>query len=96
MGIVLEILHIYDVVMIYKVLLEVKNINVINIGTGKGISIKNIIDFLRNRDLILKTATISREELKISTADIQRLGKIYNQQFIQVEEYIKDELSNVK
>ena len=91
-----DFIHIYDVVMIYKVLLEVKNINAINIGTGKGTSLRNIIDFLQNRDLILKTATISREELKISTADIQRLSKIYNQQFIQVEEYIKDELSNVK
>jgi len=63
---------------------------VINIGTGKGTSVRNIIDFLKNRGLILKTTTITRKELKISTADIQQLTKIYNQQFIQVEEYIED------
>jgi len=89
-----DFIHIYDVVMIYKVILEAKNINVINIGTGKGTSVRNIIDFLKNRGLILKTTTITRKELKISTADTQQLTKIYNQQFIQVEEYIEDMLIN--
>jgi len=87
-----DFIHIYDVVMIYKLLLEVKNIKIINIGTGKGTSVRNIIDFLKNRNIILRTTTIRREELKISTADVQQLIKIYNQQFIHVEEYIKDTL----
>jgi len=91
-----DFIYIYDVVKIYKILLTVENINIINIGTGKGTSVRNIIDFLGNRNLILKTTTIIREELKISTADIQTLDTIYNQKFIKVEEYIKDKLSHVK
>jgi len=87
-----DFIHIYDVVMIYKVILELKNIKIINIGTGKGTSVRNIIDFLKNRNIILKTTTITRKELKISTADVQQLSKIYKQQFIHVEEYIKDTL----
>jgi len=85
-----DFIHIDNVVMIYRLLLDTKNINVINIGTGKGTSVRNIIDFLKNRGLFLKTTTITRKELKISTADTQQLTKIYNQQFIQVEEYIED------
>jgi len=87
-----DFIHIDNVVMIYKLLLDRKNINVINIGTGKGTSVRHIIDFLKHRGLILKTTTITRKELKISTADVQQLTKIYNQQFIQVEEYIEDML----
>jgi len=87
-----DFIHIDDVVRIYKRLLEVKDIKIINIGTGEGTSVKHIIDFLKNRNIILKTTTITRKELKISTADVHQLRKIYNQKFIHVEEYIKDTL----
>ena len=41
-----DFIHIDDVVDIYIRLLEIKDIKILNVGTGNGTSIKNIIDFL--------------------------------------------------
>lgn len=88
-----DFIYINDVVDIYIKLLSVKNINIVNIGTGKGSSIKSILDLLKNRNISIKIDSIFRDELKISTADTNLLekmiGKIY---FTEVESYLKEEL----
>ena len=87
-----DFIHIDDVVKIYLKILEVKNLNKINIGTGCGSSIKNIIDFLSNHNIHLKLKNIFRDELKTSTADVRQLTEIlYKDKFIKVEEYLKKE-----
>ena len=42
-----DFIYIDDVVDIYKKLLEYKNIKIVNVGTGNGISIKTILDLLK-------------------------------------------------
>ena len=57
-------------------------------------SIKNILDFLNNHNIKIKTKNIQREELKISTADISKLKKILKKDtFFEVEDYLKKELN---
>lgn len=89
-----DFIHIDDVVEIYMKLLKVKDIKIINVGTGKGSSIKNIIDSLYNHNKKLKTSNIFRDELKISTSDNRvLLNKLKKENFIKVEHYVQKELN---
>ncbi len=89
-----DFIHIDDVVNAYKNLLIVKNIPVVNIGTSNGISIRSILEYLKNHGANLRTKNIVKNELKISTADnsllLDLLGNI---SFVEVEEYLKKELN---
>ena len=49
----------------------------LNIGTGEGNSVKNILDYLKNNNINLKLKNINRSELKISTADTQYLNSLF-------------------
>jgi len=87
-----DFIYIEDVAAIYKKILTT-NVKIINIGTGEGVSIKTLIDFLSNRGITLKVNNISKDELKISTADTVLLSKLIGIiSFKHVEEYLVKEL----
>jgi len=87
-----DFIHIDDVVAIYSELLKV-NVKLLNIGTGNGVSIKSLIDFLHYRGVDLKVKNIQRDELKISTADVKLLKEtLHKNTFKELEEYLSDEL----
>lgn len=87
-----DFIHIDDVVFIYKKLLDIK-VNVLNVGTGDGVSIKNLLDFLHVRGIRLQIKNIVKDELKISTAANELLTQIVGQQsFRKVEDYLSQEL----
>lgn len=89
-----DFIHIEDVVDIYSKILDKKDIKILNIGSGNGSSIKNILDFLNNHNIKIKTKNIQREELKISTADISKLKELLKKDtFFKVEDYLKKELN---
>ena len=89
-----DFIHIEDVVDIYSKILDKKDIKILNIGSGNGSSIKNILDFLNNHNIKIKTKNIQREELKISTADISKLKELLKKDtFFGVEDYLKKELN---
>lgn len=89
-----DFIHIDDVVDIYSKILDKKDIKILNIGSGNGSSIKNILDFLNNHNIKIKTKNIQREELKISTADISKLKELLKKYtFFEVEDYLKKELN---
>lgn len=75
-----DFIHIDDVVDIYRKLLDVSDLPVVNIGTGEGTSVKNIIDLFHTYGKKLKLKNIYRDELKLSTADnrllVDKLKKI--------------------
>ncbi len=84
-----DFIHIDDVVEAYVQLLTHNNILILNIGTGCGNSIKNILTFLKNHHIDLKVQNIVKEELKTSTADntlLVRQLKINT--FIDIENYL--------
>jgi UDP-glucose 4-epimerase len=92
-----DFIHINDVVDIYIKLLNIKNIKVVNIGTGIGRSVKSIIKSFAKYKIKIFTKNISRNELKESTANIKILNKILDKKiFIQIEDYIKEQLSHNK
>lgn len=84
-----DFIHIDDVIEAYRQILTLKDIPLINIGTGTGNSIKNILTFLKNHHIDLNVQNIQKDELKISTADNTLLTKhIGINSFIDVEAYL--------
>lgn len=88
-----DFIHIDDVVESYIALLNSKELPIVNIGTGNGNSIKNILDFLNNNGIVIKTNNIFREELKVSTAENRILCNLLkNKEFTKIQTYLKKEL----
>lgn len=84
-----DFIYIDDVAKIYKNILTIKNLPILNIGSGEGVSIKNIIDYLKLNNINIKTTNISRSEIKMSTADNDLLLKsIKTDDFTKMEDYI--------
>ena len=85
-----DFIHIDDIVDIYIKLLNISDIKILNIGTGMGTSIKNILDFFNSNKINVKIQNIFKDELKISTANSKLLYDTFNKSsFIRVEEYLK-------
>ncbi|MFK5975000.1 MAG: NAD(P)-dependent oxidoreductase [Sulfurovum sp.] len=88
-----DFISIDDVVKIYDILLKIKDIKTINIGTGMGVSIKSILKKLEKRDIVIDSINIFRDELKVSTADNSKLlSLIGDYSFMDVHEYIEEEI----
>ena len=88
-----DFIHIYDIVKIYSKLLSSKYSGILNIGSGDGNSIKSILDFLFNHNIIIKTDTINRDELKISTSNNELLLELIGKyRFKDVNEYILEQI----
>jgi len=89
-----DFIHINDIVSIYKKLLDLKNVKILNIGTGHGSSIKGILDFLEHNGINIKIKNIFMDELKTSTSDARLLYEIIGtKEFINVEDYLKQEFN---
>ena len=66
---------------------------IVNIGTGGGNSVKNILKFLENSGIYIETKNIKRDEIVVSTSDNSLLkSKVTIEKFIEVESYLKDKL----
>ncbi|MFA6136955.1 MAG: NAD(P)-dependent oxidoreductase [Sulfurimonas sp.] len=88
-----DFIHIDDVVEVYTKLLNSKNTSILNIGTGNGISIKTILDYLKNNQIDILVDNITKNELKISTADNQLLISLTGKKtFKEVQQFLKEEL----
>lgn len=88
-----DFINIDDVVKIYEKLLKIVHLPHVNIGTGEGVSIKNMIDFLKIHDINLKVVNVTKEEIKMSTADNSLLvKKLHITKFAKVEEYLSQGL----
>ena len=89
-----DFIHVQDVADIYVKLIDIKNVKVLNIGTGIGKSVKNIIESFKKYDANINAKYIFLNEIKTSTANIEILSKLLNKKsFIQIEDFIKQELS---
>ena len=89
-----DFIHVQDVADIYVKLIDIKNVRVLNIGTGIGKSVKNIIKSFKKYNANISTKNIFLNEIKTSTANIEILSKLLNKKsFIQIEDFIKQELS---
>lgn len=90
-----DFIHIDTVVDVYRRLLMTHDLPIINIGSGRGSSVRNVLDFLKNHGIHLHTQNITRDELKISTADNTIMTNLlHHHDFLDIETYLLDQLSN--
>ncbi|NVJ54191.1 MAG: NAD-dependent epimerase/dehydratase family protein [Campylobacteraceae bacterium] len=89
-----DFIYIFDVVDVYKKLLKSNNIpRVLNIASGNGKRVQDILNFLRTKDILIKTVNTQRNELKASIANIDLLDTFVDtRNFMQVEDYLLREL----
>jgi len=88
-----DFIHIDNVVEAYSKLLFLKNIPIMNIGKGEGNSVQNILQFLEQNGIYIKTNNIIREEIKLSTADNTFLKKYIGiDKLIEIESYLEERL----
>jgi len=88
-----DFIHIDNVVEAYSKILYIRDIPIVNIGKGKGNSVQNILKFVEQNGISIETNNITREEIKLSTADNTILRKeIGIDRFIEIESYLKERL----
>jgi len=88
-----DYIHIDDVVNAYLKLIDMREVFYINIASGLGTSVKNIIDYLRINKVNVKIKNISKKEIKISTSSVDKLNQIMDiGKFIHVEKFILKQL----
>jgi len=84
-----DFIYINDVANVYQYLLDAEVIpNIINIGTGTGNSVRGIIDFIENKGFHLNVVNCKKDEIKVSTANIEVLSDMYSFKMMDVKEYI--------
>lgn len=89
-----DFIHIDDVVEVYSKILLLQDIQYINVGTGRGVSIKDLLDFLKQRNINIKFKNIDQEELKSSIASTLLLHQVIKKEkFRKLEEFVLEELS---
>lgn len=89
-----DYVYIGDVIEVYKKLLHNNSLpKILNIASGKGTRLIDIIKFLSINGIKINTESITREELKASIANIDLLDSFINtSNFLSVENYLKGEL----
>lgn len=88
-----DYIHIEDVVAVYLKLLDIKKLPILNIGSGRRNSLKDILEHLNRKGFSTKVNNLQREEINISIADIRLLKeKVGEIDFKRVEEYILEQV----
>lgn len=86
-----DFVHINDVVKTYDKIISTTSPKYLNIASGQGVSIAQMIDFLKLCNTEINTRVIYKEELKISTASVEALSKIIDvESFASVYDFIKE------
>jgi len=89
-----DFIHIKDAVYVYKILLTNSDYSVINIGSGKAQSIKDIIFHCKKMGKELQTKDILIDEIDVSASDNSKLREILpkDYKFESLFEYISHNL----
>lgn len=88
-----DYIHVHDVSLIYQQLLNTNYCGVINIATGKALSVNSIIDALKKNSIELRVNNLVSNEINKSVASIRRLESIIKlPKFINVNEYILNKI----
>ena len=92
-----DFVHIDDVVDVYGKLIDDRSIKVLNVASGIGTSVKNMVDYMKLKSINININNISKEEVKISVASVKQLKKIIDvEKFSRVEDFIVKNVKNVK
>lgn len=93
-----DYVYIDDVVNVYLKLLKVKKLpKKLNIATGKGKRVSDILNFLKLNELKIKTVNITKDELYASIADTNLLNKIIDTStFTDINDFLIKDLSQCR
>ncbi len=91
-----DFIHINDVVKVYKTILDRVNAPILNVGRGIEMSVKELLSFLKDNGINIKTKSKARNELKKSTANVSKLLTIMGseEEFIKIKEFLLKEILN--
>ncbi len=89
-----DFIHINDVVEAYKVILVSNGIDMVNVASGQGKSVRIILDYLHERDIEISTSNIERDEISVSIANNAILKTMLapHYRFESVEDHVLSEL----
>ena len=89
-----DFIHINDVVEAYKIILTSSDIDVVNVASGQGKSVRIILDCLHERDIEISTSNIERDEISVSIANNTILKTMLapHYRFESVEDHVQSEL----
>lgn len=88
-----DFIHVDDVVRCYRAILHTPDLPVVNVASGVGVSVRNVIDALRLHGLVIRTTSVARAEIQISSADVSLLGKLIDPAaFTAVIDFVLSEL----
>ena len=92
-----DYIHIDDVVNCYKLILKSNANGVINVGSGKGNSVKSILEFLKVKGIKeINIKNHKKVEVETSVANINKLSDIVDcNNFIDILDYIALEVKKV-
>jgi nucleoside-diphosphate-sugar epimerase len=93
-----DFIHVDNVADIYVRLLSDNSINypILNIGSGNGYSLSDLIQNLSKKGFFIKTKYNLSSEIKFSTANIDKLNCIINvAKFIDINDYLSDKFSKI-
>jgi UDP-glucose 4-epimerase len=89
-----DFIHVSDVVEAYKAILVSSSIDVVNVASGQGKSVKMILDYMHEQGIEISTSNVKQDEISISIANNAilktMLGSHYR--FKSVEDYVLSEL----
>ena len=89
-----DFVHIGDVVSGYLAVLEGTEFETINIASGRGTSVGAMIETVRRAGQTITTESISRKEIKVSTANVERLATLVDPStFLRIEDHLLSLLS---
>lgn len=91
-----DYVHIDDVTEVYKILLynTSKIPQILNIASGNGKKLFDILNILSKNRIYINTNNIQREEINASIADIELLNQLVDiQDFINVQDYLLKKLN---
>jgi len=84
-----DYIHIQDVVCVYKALIGGSFTGILNIASGKGASVIELLDLLSQKGIKLKSTSIDQEELSKSIANISKLEQLIDtKSFRDVKQHI--------
>lgn len=91
-----DYIHINDVVSCYKLMLAGNARGIINVASGKGESVKNILDFLKVKGVNnFSIEHHKKHEVEISIANTNKLSDIIDcSNFIDILEYVASKVGN--
>ena len=89
-----DFIHVDDVARVYKQILDIQGLPIVNVASGTGVSISNVIDSLSAHGTSLNVTPIRRDnEIKFSVMNVEKLSSFIDiMSFVRVTDFVVREV----